>query len=232
LSEYEKSLAVHKDEILLRRVEFLLANNAIERAEKQIVLMNDPSSVYSIAAIRLIFVTALSAWEADRSDLLAADRVISLGSSLIESLLPPPPQQLRSDISTIITAVAEAADHRAVLASDASSSDLAYRLSKLLLSRGTPNEGMLHRTARLAEQNDDPETGLEAWLLLLARYLTTEPSWYEARYESFRLMLLIDPDRAKVAFDQYRVLHPNPGPEPWGGLIQDLLSRTPAGGGG
>ncbi len=226
LVDFDPALTVYKDEILLRRVEFLLVSEKLDRAEQQLALMTDSSSSFALAAARLILVASLEAWETDPSNKSAIDRVIAVGSTLIESELPPPPEKLDAGNMAVIAAVAKAAEHRAVRGGDSSSLDLAYRMCLLILDRGLPDEETLRRITRLAEQRDDPETALEAWLILLTRHLSTDPLWYEARYESFRLLLIIDPDRAALAMDQYRVLHPNPGPEPWGSKIRSLLAGS------
>ncbi|MBL4590515.1 MAG: hypothetical protein JKY96_01005 [Phycisphaerales bacterium] len=223
LIDTHPSLSVHKDELLLRRVEFLLVNGDQDRAERQVGLMNDPSGIFAIAAMRMVFVASLDAWNGDPTNLREADRVVALGIALIESTLPPAPEKLSGQDSAIIGAVARAAEFQGQKQGDQSSTRLSFRMCKLIFERGLPDDDTLRRTARLASFFDDPETELQAWLELLARSLPTEPAWYGARYESFRVMLRVDPDRARLAINQYRVLHPNPAPEPWTEKLQTLL---------
>jgi hypothetical protein len=57
------------------------------------------------------------------------------------------------------------------------------------------------------------------------------PDWFEARYESLRLLAASEPRRAKEALMQHVVLYPQYGPEPWGLKLKQLeeeLKNVPA----
>lgn len=223
-------LMQHRDELLLRRIEFLISQNELARAEKQILQMSDPDASFAIAATRMVFAAALNAWDAGADPSVNADRIISLGAVLIEATLPTAPEVLSGQESAIVSAVARAAEFRGSEVKDPASIALSFRLCKLLLARGRITDEILHLTARLAAQQQDQESELAAWLELLSRALPSEPAWFEARYESFRILLGTDPERARKAIDQYRVLHPNPAPEPWTAKLQLLVDGRQAGG--
>jgi hypothetical protein len=46
--------------------------------------------------------------------------------------------------------------------------------------------------------------------------------WYEARYQSLRLLFLVDAPRAREAMKQHVLLYPDYGPEPWGKKLKEL----------
>lgn len=231
LVESDPSLLAYKDEILHRRIQFLLHAQNLERAEQERSQMHDPDGVFAQSATRLIFAAALNASQQDPSNIEHARRLVSIGSELIQYILPPAPETINPNDSAIIASVAIAAQRVAESEPSSQTEALVYRLAKVVLERGVPNEDLLRLTAELAQTRGDQDIALKAWLLLLAQYTHDESQWYEARYESFRLLLLIDRQRAQQAIDQFRVLHPNPGPDPWGSKIQELIGSAPGGDG-
>ena len=48
------------------------------------------------------------------------------------------------------------------------------------------------------------------------------PDWYEARYESIRLLFEVDPESARVAMRQHITLYPTLGPSPWDSRFREL----------
>ena len=227
----DPSLAVFKDEIILRRIQFLLDSENLVRAENELSQMKDQSGIYAQSATSIVFSAALSVSRSDPSDVQSAERVVRIGVLLLEFLLPAAPAPVDANLSAIVSSIALAAHTVATSSPDPDAESLAYRLSKLVLKRGVPDATLLRMSARLAQQRGDNETSLEAWLRLLGQYTHHEAQWHEARYESFRLLLSIDPDRAKEAIDQFRVLYPNPGPDPWGSKIQSLINSYDGGDG-
>jgi hypothetical protein len=227
LVESDASLLAYKDEILHRRIEFLIHAQNLNRAEQELAQMHDPKGVFAQSATRLIFAAALSASQTNPSDLEHARRLVRVGSTLITHILPPAPEEINPNDSAIIASVALAAQRIAETESNPETDALVYRLARVVLERGVPNEQLLRLIANRAQQRGDQELALDAWLRLLAQYTHEESQWHEARYESFRLLLLLDRERAQQAIDQFRVLYPNPGPEPWGTKIQELIGSAP-----
>ena len=93
------------------------------------------------------------------------------------------------------------------------------------MSLGNPPAQVLRRYAELAEAAGDKAGALDAWRLLLAGLNPTAPEWFEARYHSLRLLLVTDRPAAAQAISQYRVLHPDFGPEPWGAKLKELAEQ-------
>ena len=106
--------------------------------------------------------------------------------------------------------------------------DIALGIDKRLVALGSPPLQVLRRYAELTEAAGDRSAALEAWRLLLSGTNPTAPDWFEARYHSLRLLLASEPARAREAMDQYKVLHPEFGPEPWGPKIKELDAQIPA----
>ncbi|MCA9304185.1 MAG: hypothetical protein KC996_08690 [Phycisphaerales bacterium] len=231
LVDRDPKLLVFKDEILLRRIQFLLSTGETERAEDELDQMSDRGGIFAQSATRLLFASALEEWQGASPTPKTARRVVELGTQLLEYMLPRAPEPIDANLSAILSAIAHAARSEASPDREGSGDALAYRLARITLDRGVPDESLLRMTAELAQARGDLTIALDAWLRLLAQYTSNEPQWYEARYESFRLLIEIDPDRARQAINQHRVLYPNPGPEPWGSRIQELISTVPGGDG-
>lgn len=223
----DPKMLAHKDEILFRRIQFLLDTEDMDRAEGELAQMSDRSGIYAQSATRYIFASAIAIWKDEAQTPPNARRVVRLGTQLIEFMLPPSQQPIDANLSAILSTIAQAARSTAETNQDPSDEALAYRLIQMVLDRGVPNEALLRMAAEMAEIRADHAVALDAWLRLLSQYTPNEPQWYEARYESFRLLLLTDPQRARQAIDQYRVLYPTPGPEPWGTKIQNILASNP-----
>jgi len=222
----DPKLLDYKDEILFRRIQFLLDTGDMDRAESELAQMSDRSGIYAQSATRYIFASAIAIWKDEAQTPSNARRVVRLGTQLVEFMLPPAQQPIDANLSAILSTIAQAARSIAETDQDPSNDALAYRLARMVLDRGVPNESLLRMAAEFAHTRGDHAVALDAWLRLLAQYTPNEPQWYEARYESFRLLLLTDPQRARQALNQYRVLYPTPGPEPWGPKIQELLASN------
>jgi hypothetical protein len=124
-------------------------------------------------------------------------------------------------------AVADAAARVWHAKRDETMRDLAVTIDRNLMSLGNPPVQVLHRFAVLAESAGDTAGALDAWRLLVSGLNPTAPDWFEARYESLRLLASKDPAAARAAMDQYRVLHQDYGPEPWGQKLKALDEKLP-----
>ncbi|MEN0020379.1 MAG: hypothetical protein AAF747_05805, partial [Planctomycetota bacterium] len=98
---------------------------------------------------------------------------------------------------------------------DAVVRDLSLARGTELFERELADAPTIRRVAQLAAAADETEAALAAWRPLLA---ATEPAtlpWFEARYESIRLLAQADPGRASEVLSQFMTLYPNLGPPPW-----------------
>ena len=69
---------------------------------------------------------------------------------------------------------------------------------------------------------NDHATALSCWQYLFAALPEGESDWYEARFESLRLLWRADQAAALAAMKQFRTLYPKAAPEPWNDKLVDL----------
>jgi hypothetical protein len=113
---------------------------------------------------------------------------------------------------------------------DSAARDLAIRLDTRLLQAQPRNQQALRRLAVNADAAGDQRKALDCWRTLLNGLDAGTNDWYEARYESIRLLAALEPARAREAMAQHVVLYPDYGPEPWGSKlkkIEDELRSVP-----
>ncbi len=235
MMSFDASLGVYRSEFVYRQLELAVLtqrhNDSMDLLAELVLL--DPGRAQS--ARILIFNDSIGQWRAGKDE-RAARRVVDLGTVLLADQMPAYPEPLGLQVSSIAEMIAEVSGYLWESRSDVESRDLALRVSLLVLDRGQPSEPGLRRTAKLAGVVKDYPHELEAWSVLLAAQTPGEERWYEARYESLRVMKHVDFSRALAAYDQYRVLYPNLGPAPWNEKIAALFgdqapgSATPAGG--
>jgi hypothetical protein len=96
------------------------------------------------------------------------------------------------------------------------------RIDAAQLEAGHRTASSLRRLGELMESSGDKEKALTAWRELLNGLANGSPEWYEARYESLRLLYESAPSEAIAAMKQHKILHPELGPEPWGSKLRDL----------
>lgn len=221
------SFGLIEPELLVRRVQIALLDDRIDRAMSTIDTLRRLDEDQAHYAELLTLNTIVERWETQRR---ARDArvLVEFGVPVLARMTPGAPERINPQVSSLIEIISDAAEHLAERDSDDSLFRLALRLSRQVLDRGQPSEPGLRRTAALASRAGDAETELEAWLRLLAAYPQDESRWYEARYESLRVMRSIDPVRARSTFEQFRVLNPQLGPEPWNQRIASLFPDQPA----
>jgi hypothetical protein len=103
--------------------------------------------------------------------------------------------------------------------------DLALRLTRDWFARAVWTEPMLRTLATLSEETGDTGQAFDAWNTLSSVYQPGEPVWFESRYNAIRLSIDLNPDLAREAMTQHRVLYPSYGPEPWGEKLRALDAR-------
>ena len=173
----------------------------------------------------LVLNDAISMWSTHRNT-LHARRLIDLGTAVLSHQLPAYPEPMNAQVSNIAGLISQASSYIWDQSKDESARDLALRMSLLILDRGYPTEQGLRLTAELCGQKNDQKHELEAWLRLLAAYPTSDDRWYEARYESLRVMFRLDQSRARSAYAQFKVLHPKLGPTPWNTKIAAVFGES------
>lgn len=225
LIAYDDSFGSYRSEFVYRQLEIAVLSQQSGDAVDLLGELESLDPDRADSARILIFNDAILQWQQRQSG-RNARRLVDLGSAVLAKQTPAYPEPLGIQVSTVAEMIAQAAAYLWASNDDREARDLAMRVSLLVLDRGNPSEPGLQRTAHLAAQFNDNQHELQAWLRLLAAYPTADDRWYQARYESLRVMKLIEFSRALNAYDQYKVLHPNLGPAPWNAKIASLFGDS------
>lgn len=213
-------------ELAFRRLQLAVNEDNSEAQEQAHRELEAIGGRFLEAADAFLFGRAVERWRRTR-ELEHARRVVSIGARLLGTGEIP-----RSLISTAettavaATAVWGAADDRGALIT-------AVSIDERVLTGHAPTAELLRRLASNAEDAGDSDRAREVWQRLSSSLAEGTPGWYEARYESIRLLAESDPESARAAIRQHVVLHPMYGPSPWGDRLESLEAelRRNAGGG-
>ncbi len=110
---------------------------------------------------------------------------------------------------------------------DADQPQAAVRFTGVLrLAR--PDDPKVLRLAGLAhDRSGQFEPALACWRKLVEDLPHDSPDWFEARFHQIECLAHIDPPRARRVWEQFRVLHPELGPDPWPARFRELGDRFP-----
>jgi len=91
------------------------------------------------------------------------------------------------------------------------------------LLKAFPKETRYLRLMGLASDNgQDTNRALEFWRLLTNGLPTGTPAWYEAKLHHMTNLAIKSKADAQLAFAQFKVLHPDFGPEPYRAKFTEL----------
>lgn len=215
-------------EIEYRRLQVALVQGQEAEAEAIAARLRGIDDEFARLADRQMYARAKRAWDARPEDLRAAEQVVEFGRRIIEDARREGFALASDAYASLWSAVARAANTLYEAEGEERYREAALILDKELIEAGRRAPESIRRYARLCESAERIEDALNAWRMLLAGTVAGSDAWYEARYESLRLLAKTDRQRAKEAMDQHRLLHPEYGPEPWGERLRDLdgeLSR-------
>jgi hypothetical protein len=212
-------------ELAFRRLQVALARSDEAGVQRLLDRLRESDPKFSTAADRLLYRRAFTRWRENSLDPALAREVVRHGARLIDQA------RGAANDATVVSlreavAAAAAVGYRADR--DVSLRDLAIRLDREQLEGGTRAASSLRRLGELLEDAGDPDAALAAWQELLAGLDPASAGWYEARYQSLRLLLRADPRAAADAMRQHVILHPEYGPEPWGSQLRALEKQMPA----
>jgi hypothetical protein len=218
-------------ELLLREAQIRLAQGELARAAETIdrlAAAGEGAKTLAAAGERAVFRAAQARLKAGRDDAAEAARLMTVyGVRLIDRLGSPSAALAEPAGVGLYSAVAGAAFERWKATGEIAARDLAVRLDKELLLRSPRLEPALRRLGVTAEAAGDAGVALSCWRTLLEATPVQTPGWWEATYQTIRVMALVDAARARAALEDHRALHPDLGPEEWRGRFQDLDSRLP-----
>lgn len=220
----DPTLARFNDELALRAVEVHAARGRFDSAEERLTRLRQSSSELAPRAERLLLAAVFDRLDAHPGDAAASALGVRVGVRVAAALTPPAPERLSADASRVVDRVWRLAAAEAERTADAETRATALRLARVVLDRGLPTAQGMREMADLARRAGDAATELEAWSVLLGASRPDEAAWWEARYETLRLLVATDRAAALRAYEQHRVLHPLPGLSPWSEQIDALFA--------
>lgn len=215
-------------ELEYRRLQVALVRGQEEEAEAIASRLSGMGGEFARLADRQMYARAKRAWDARPEDVRAAKQVVEFGSRIIEDARRERDPLASDAYASLWSAVARAAGALYEAEGDEGYREAALILDRELIEAGRRAPESIRRHARLCESAGRNDDALNAWRMLLAGSAAGSEAWYEARYESLRLLAKTDRQRAIEAMAQHRLLHPEYGPQPWGDRLRELdaeLSR-------
>jgi tetratricopeptide (TPR) repeat protein len=108
---------------------------------------------------------------------------------------------------------------------DAGKPEVALRYASLLklAKPQDPEVVLLNGLANSAAGHHD--RALECWHELLERLPSDSSSWFEAKFHQIEELIRVDAGRARRAWEQFQILHPDMGPEPWPERFRELAKQ-------
>jgi hypothetical protein len=214
-----------RDEIDYRRLRLLLLGadhrGAGHVAEE--LWRRAPGGAWPVLAARTMFLWAheirATAQPDGIDDRQALADVIQYGERVAANLGP-------GEEAAALTYLAAVADARFTLweRGNLEQGSLALSLYADRLLPAWPNNARVLRcTALLAEgvaRRDD--LALQCWRTLVAGLPMDRAEWYEAKFHHISVLARTDPALAVEVMEQHRALHPEYGPDPWGGRLRGL----------
>ncbi len=215
------------DELAYRRLEIAIARQDTLAIQTHLAALHQAGGKFSVLADRRLYRDAARDWQRLPGDEPAARRVVELGARVIKSLGSSPEVLTNPTHAGVHATVAAAAMFVWSRTSDRTMLDLEGAIDKALLAATPPTAPLLRRHAQGSEARGETESALDAWRRLLAGLPEADTGWFEARYESLRLLAITDPAKARQALDQHKVMHPTLGPDPWGEKLRALDQSVP-----
>jgi len=222
----EPSLRVFAWDVLILRIEWLAASGLFDEADEAGEPLRQAADARGARGDRIVLAAALDRSDDNPESGASLDTLIArVGVRVVDTLIPPSPRRLDANTSGVVSKVVRAAarlgqdsdDHR----------QIALRLGRVLLERGTPTAQVVRDLAETAHDAGDDGVEMLAWSTLLSASVPEESAWWEARYETFRLLSASNRAKAEAAYRQHRVLHPMEGPPPWGAQIRAMFADMP-----
>jgi hypothetical protein len=226
-------LSPYEAELTFRRLQIALAQNQEPQAialDEKLTTLGAPAAQFTAASDRLIYKRLAARAKhaepsADDLKLLVriGRRVIDRLSSDPAALQDPSVLTLYSTVAAGVTTLADAGDTEL--------RELAISLDSSILRASPRSEEALRRLAHNAEVASKLDVALDCWRTLFAAATQGSAEWFEARYESLRLLKTASPDKARELLSQLKTLYPDLGPAPWGDKLRALdteLGQAPA----
>ncbi len=211
------------EELAYRRLQIGLVQGDVDGAVAAFDKLGP--SQFRKSAERLLYKHAVKAWEGQPRSVEAARGVVRFGVPVAEQLVAGDPAFQQPVTLGVCNDVAAAAAIVFEEAKDLAMRDAAIKIDRRSFEGGTPSATAVRRLARLSEHAGDAALALQCWQRILGGVPGGSGDWFEARYESLRLIAASEPEKARQICEQFRVLYPDWGSKPWNEKIREIAVR-------
>lgn len=218
-----------RGEVAYRRVQLALLEEDWPAADGAIDQLVEIDAGLAEAARRAAYQRAADLWRADATmsaeRVEKARRVYRLGLRVIEMLESVKDDLANPAVATLHATVAEAGAFLFAQGADSEAGAKATAIFAQLLKAHPTNARFLRGVAEHARHTGDAEAALAAWRGLLAGLPEGSEDWFGAKINVIAILIERDPEAARAALAQHRVLFPDLGPEPWRSELSSLEKR-------
>lgn len=175
------------------------------------------------SAQRLLYRDAVAHWLDNPADTAAAREIVRQGRHVIAQL-----DAAGGDdrvLLGVLETVSQAAGSVWELERDRAMLETSLETNARLINTQAASGPVLRRQARMLETAGRSDEALDIWRRLVSGLDRSSEDWFEARYESIRLLFVSDQANARVAMQQHVTLFPTLGPEPWGQRFRELARK-------
>lgn len=210
-------------EVAFRRLQIASAQNDRAGSDRWYSEIEGLDSGFQSSADRLLYRDSVARWLDDPRDTDAARNVVRFGERVIKQF--DESQEQSRVVLGIIETVSQAASSLWALQKDRAMLEIAIAFNDRMIESDAASAAVLRRQARLLELAGRREDTLNIWRRLVSGLDPSTEEWYEARYESIRLLFNSDSESARVAMRQHVTLYPKLGPTPWDDRFRELARK-------
>lgn len=229
-SSFSLSTQAYQSELRLRRLQLALARDDDTAALAIADELARTDDAYASVGARLLFRRFFAEWETDPANVQLARRVVGFGVRAVEREGTSAfGARMREQLAIVAGALWKGQKDEQMRA-------LSLAMDEELLKQGVQTEAVLRRAAQHAEDGNDARRACELWSVLMQGLTPKTDLWYEARWNSLRLLAIVDPAEAWKAYTQYQALYPEQAPDPWairietvGNSVRPAQTQPPAG---
>lgn len=210
-------------EIAFRRLQIASAQKDRTALDRWYTEVERLDGGFLASAQRLLYRDAVAHWLDNPVDTASAREIVRQGRHVIAQL-----DTAGNDdrvLLGVLETVSQAAGSVWELERDRAMLEASIELNARLINTDAASGPVLRRQARMLEVAGRQAEALDVWRRLVTGLESGTDEWFEARFESIRLLFETDPDTARVAMRQHVTLFPTLGPEPWGQRFRDQARR-------
>ncbi|MEM7756465.1 MAG: hypothetical protein AAF297_12635 [Planctomycetota bacterium] len=222
----EMSEATRRD-LAFRRLQLASARGDEDEVEVVLAQLESQGDRAAESAVRFLYNRALRAAETAPDDRDSTIELVRRGEAVLAAA-ESGGRTSAAEMNAVRHRIASAAAWLWTKDGDTEMRDRALSLDQVSLQRGVATADALRRLGRLAEEAGKERLALDAWRTLSAATPAGRRPWFEARFNSIRLLARTEPARAGEALTQHLALYPEGGPNPWDDRFDDLRRELSA----